>query len=212
MSKKIIPPFWNPGYFRLFVTHISKSKASAASLQQALAYHQIHAFVAHKDIEPTKEWEGEIISALNTADALIALMHKGFHSSKWTDQEIGIALGRGLLVVPITFGETPYGFIGRFQAVQGKGKSWIDLSRELFGIFLNREQTKRRVSEVLLEKFASSGSFDQAKSNMSILEKVKYWDSGLSQRARTAIQENDQLSAAWSVPNRLEALIGKWAK
>lgn len=48
--------FWMPGYFRLFISHLSVDKKKASQLQQALKRFGISGFVAHEDIEPTKEW------------------------------------------------------------------------------------------------------------------------------------------------------------
>lgn len=59
---------WIIDYFRLFISHISKNKTSAANLQKALLYWGIHGFVAHKDIEPSKEWVSELYNALLVDD------------------------------------------------------------------------------------------------------------------------------------------------
>jgi TIR domain len=88
--------FWKQGHFRLFICHLAERKDFATSLQDGLANFHISAFVAHRDIEPTREWQDEIELALNTADAFVALLAEGFHASKWTDQEIGFAMGRGI--------------------------------------------------------------------------------------------------------------------
>ena len=204
------PPPWPTGYFRLFITHIARNKAAAESIRQALLPHWVAAFVAHSQIRPTKEWLNEILVALNTADALVALMYRGYHSSNWTDQETGIAIGRGLLVVPVSFGETPYGFVGRYQAVQGRGKSWDELAQDLYQILLTHDQTKRAMASALVSRLSDSPSFDDAKHNMTLLSRVNYWDSRLTQRAHAAVQTNDQVSEAWGVPQSIERLISKW--
>ncbi len=59
-------------------------------------------------------------------------MHDGFKESNWTDQEVGFAMGRGLPVFSIRFDQDPYGFIGRFQAFNGNGKTVENLAREIF--------------------------------------------------------------------------------
>jgi hypothetical protein len=107
---------------RLFVTHLATYRAFAGELQEALLPLGISCFVAHNDIEPTLEWQAQIETALATCDALVALLHAKFHESKWTDQEIGFAMGRGVPACTVRLGETPYGFIGRFQAFNGNGK------------------------------------------------------------------------------------------
>jgi hypothetical protein len=206
----IDPVFWREGYFKVFISHISMEKDFATKLQSELLNYQIAGFVAHADIRPTREWENEILQALKSSDALIALMHKDFHQSSWTDQEIGIAIGHDLLTVSISLGENPYGFIGRYQALAGNGKSPQDLAAELFQIFITHPQSRRRMAEALVNKFANSSSFDEAKKNMTILESLEYWDDNLSSLAQQAIKTNDQLENAWDVPERLDNLIHKW--
>jgi len=118
-SSHIEPAFWRKGMFRLFISHLAGHRKWAGELQEALLPYGISSFVAHNDIEPTTEWQNQIETALSTCDALVALLHEKFHESKWTDQEVGFAMGRGVPVYSVHFGEAPYGFIGRFQAFNG---------------------------------------------------------------------------------------------
>lgn len=206
------PDFWEEGHFRLFASHIAKDKDYATQLQLELNCFHISTFVAHKDITPTREWQGEIELALNTADALVALLTPGFHKSLWTDQEVGFAMGRGLLAVAIRLGEEPYGFIARLQAFQGKGKNEKTLSREIFQAFLKNKLTKRRMTLALLSKFENSYDFAIAKDNMGLLEEIDYWESGFEERIRKAVESNSQIRSAFHVPSRAENLIRKWTK
>src|SRR5262245_36594674 len=52
--------FWVPHHFRLFLSHLSSFKKTTAALQASLRRFGISAFVAHVDIEPTREWQDEI--------------------------------------------------------------------------------------------------------------------------------------------------------
>src|SRR5262245_39848414 len=64
-----------------------------------------------------------MLSALRSAEALVALITTGFNGSKWTDQEVGFVMGRGKLVVSVRLDNTaPYGFIGRGQAINGRAR------------------------------------------------------------------------------------------
>ena len=108
---------WGSGSPRVFISHISEYRELAHSLKSALNSYGIASFVAHDDIEPMKEWEDEIVRALRSMDMLVALLTKGFRTSKWTDQEVGAALGRQVRVIPVRMGTDPYGFIGRYQAI-----------------------------------------------------------------------------------------------
>lgn len=131
-SSRIEPAFWRKGMFRIFITHLAAHKKWAGQLQEALLPFGISGFVAHNDIEPTTEWQNQIEIALSTCDALVALLHEKFHESKWTDQEIGFAMGRGVPVFSVRFGETPYGFIGRFQAFDGNKNEPSKLAHQIF--------------------------------------------------------------------------------
>ena len=121
-TKRVIPSsstdrIWGISGYRIFLSHKSEVKKEAAVLKDQLKLYGVSCFVAHEDIHPTKEWQTEIENALQTMDALIALMTDGFHDSEWTDQEVGFAFGRGVPIISVRLGKDPYGFIGKFQAL-----------------------------------------------------------------------------------------------
>lgn len=105
--------FWLTNHFKLFLSHLSDFKIKTSQLQDALKIFGISSFVAHEDIDPTKEWQQEIEKALFSMDCLAAILTPKFNESDWTDQEVGVAIGRGLLVISIRRGMDPYGFINR---------------------------------------------------------------------------------------------------
>ncbi len=203
------PAFWRRGYFRLFVSHLARFREFAGEIQEDLLPFGVSSFVAHNDIKPTREWQDEIESALATCDAMLALLHPEFHQSNWTDQEIGYAMGRQMLIVTVRLGTDPYGFIGRFQALDGYQKSSANVASELFDVLRQHRLTHRRVGGAVLECFAQSDSFKSAKKTMGLLERLEYWDSSLSTRARLALKTNRQIHGAFGVPERLEGFIGK---
>lgn len=207
----IDPPFWRKRMFRLFVTHLATEKLLAAQLQEALLSYGISGFVAHNDIEPTLEWQTQIETALATADSLVALLHPAFHASSWTDQEIGFAMGRGLPVFAVRFGQDPYGFIGRFQGFVGGGKTPDALARELFDAYRKNKQSQKRMGEVLLNLFEDSNSFQTAKTRIGYLEELELWESSFVPRLEAAAEANSQISGSWGVSERVQALAKKWA-
>jgi len=139
-TRRVEPPFWRKGMLRVFVTHLATHREFAGELQEALLKFGVSCFIAHNDIEPTQEWQTQIETALATCDTLVALLHKEFHLSKWTDQEIGFAMGRGVPAFAVRFGQDPYGFIGRFQAFNGEGKTATVLARELFDAYRKNKE------------------------------------------------------------------------
>lgn len=209
---RVEPPFWRKGMFRLFVSHLAVHRVFAASLQEALLDFGVSCFIAHNDIEPTQEWQTQIETALATSDALIALLHQNFHASNWTDQEIGFAMGRGVPVFAVRFDQDPYGFIGRFQAFNGNGKTAAELAPELFDAYCRNKQTQRRMSEVLVGLFEESGSFVDSKARIYYLEGLEFWDPPFSTRISSAAKTNYQVSHSFGVPERVAELVKKWGK
>jgi TIR domain len=209
---RVDPPFWREGMFRLFITHLSAYRQFAAELQALLNGYAISSFVAHNDIEPTREWQNEIETALSTCEGLAALLHPEFHQSNWTDQEIGYAMGRGVPVFAVRFGQDPYGFIGRFQAFNGNSKSSAQIAAELFDGFRKGKQTQKRMSEALVDQFVKSDSFKEAKTNVRYLEELAVWEGSFATRLRSAVKHNGQISGSFGVPERVETLIQRWLK
>ncbi len=209
---QIEPSFWSRGYFRLFVSHIAEHRQFAGEIQSKLLTFGVSSFVAHNDIEPTQEWQDEIEAALATCDGMLVLLYPDFHQSDWTDQEIGYVMGRQLLIVAARFGTSPYGFIRKFQAMEGDHKTADDLAVELFEILRRHRQTRKRISEAVVECFKQSDSFLRAKENMALLEKLDYWDSSLSAHTRSALKSNGQIGGAWGVPECLEQFIERMEK
>lgn len=198
---------WQEGYFRLFLGHISTSKKLVAEVKAALEPRGIDAFVAHQDIEPTKEWEQEIELALETCDALAAFLTADFHGSLWTDQEVGFCVRRRILIIPVRIGRDPYGFLGRYQALDGQERdaSWI--ADALFEILLNHDLTSERMALAVVKLFEESGSFAEAKGNLGYVTRVKRWSPSLLRRLEEAIESNSQVEGAWGVPEQVRHLV-----
>lgn len=210
-QSRVEPPFWKTGMLKVFVSHLAADRVLAGALQKSLLEHGVCCFVAHNDIQPTAEWLAEIEIALATCDTLIALLTPDFHKSSWTDQEVGFAMGRGLPAFAIELGQVPYGFIGRFQAFNGKGKSAVQLAEEVFDAYCKNKQTQRRMSEVLVGLFEASASFAEAKRLIRYLEELEVWEPTFAERIRVAAKENGQVGHSFGVPRRVAALARKWS-
>jgi hypothetical protein len=206
-----LPNFWQKRMLKVFVSHLADYRDYAGKLQEALLSLGISCFVAHKDIEPTLVWQDEILAALTTCDALVALLHPNFHASKWTDQEIGFAMGLGVPTFAVRLGEEPYGFISRFQAFSGSGKIPNQMARELFDKYRKNNHTKRRMGGVLVDLFANNTNYAETKERIVFLEELEDWEPSFTKRIRAGEKSNSQIRDAWGVPDRIKSLIAKWA-
>jgi hypothetical protein len=164
---------WSGNGLRLFLSHIHRNREQAGALREELARRSVDAFVAHDSIQPTEEWQDVILYALDSCDACLALLTPGFKESKWTDQEIGYCIARGLLVVPVELGLDPYGFIGRYQALSvGKGQTSADIALAVFELLVRKERSRDAMARALVSRWADTGSFDAARENYSFLKKI----------------------------------------
>jgi len=142
-----LPEAWkNTTDFRLFISHISKDKAVAHRLREALAAYSIAGFVAHDDIEPTSAWEREIERALWTMDAMVAVLTVGFSKSNWCQQEVGIGLGRGSKIISFKWGEDPVGFIGKEQALPRQNRTAEQIAAEIDRLLSKDPRTADRLA------------------------------------------------------------------
>jgi hypothetical protein len=202
-----IPSFWQAGFFRLFISHVASQKAPAHRLKEALARYHVAAFVAHDDIEPTKEWQAEIERALRTMDALVAMVAPGFVDSRWCDQEIGMAIGRGKLVVPLRLGADPHGFMGKYQALQVQGLDAAAVAERIVDVLVQHTLSAERMADALIDRFARSSSWDLSKRLMTLLENVPALNASQVAKLVRSIDENVDVGDAWGVPQRIRTLV-----
>lgn len=197
-------------FLRLFITHKADDKALAADIKTACLDLGIACFVAHEDIEPTAEWLSEIDRALRSMDALLALLTPGFHDSHWTDQELGIAIGRGVPVIAIKLDQDPYGFIGRYQAIAGANRTGAYLGREILTTFLQRiPPTQQRMQTALVTRFEQADSFNHANTLMRILLKLDTLPDCLIDRLEAAPKGNYEVRSAYHVQTHLPGLLDR---
>ena len=202
--------FWEPFHLRLFLSHLSSFKKTTGQLQAALRRYGVSAFVAHVDIEPTREWMDEIEAGLHSMDALLAILMPGFKESDWTDQEIGVAIGRGVLVIPVMKGVRPYGFISRFQGLDSQGKSVAAVAREVFQILVKSPMTRVKMLSCLTETTIQSRSEEEAIEKLHHLGSVKDLPSTYLQKIRESAPVSTVLTAPAPVAelNKLLAAAG----
>ncbi|MBQ6284273.1 MAG: toll/interleukin-1 receptor domain-containing protein [Bacteroidales bacterium] len=151
---------WRSGYYRLFISHLTKDKVPVSFLKRCLSNYGIDCFVAHEDIEPSKEWIKEIKRALRSADALCAVFSEGFNESKWCDQEVGIALGRRIPIISIKKGADPHGFLSEFQAIPAKRKA-NEVAEDCFTTLCAMDGANGHYYSVLTKLLLDAGNVEE---------------------------------------------------
>ncbi len=201
------PAFWSPEQPRIFLSHLASEKIAVKNIKIELVKYGFACFIAHEDIEPTKDWQKEIEIALTTMDALVAFLTPGFNESKWTDQEIGVAIGRKVPIVPLKVGIDPYGFIGKYQALQAKDRIPKDIAKEIIELLAAKPQIAFKISNALVGCLESSSSWAEAKRIMDLIEKCRQFSDDALERLKAAPRGNAQVRESWSVPERIKKIV-----
>lgn len=198
---------WTPGFLRMFLSHKAEHKRETSALKDEMAEYGVSCFVAHEDIEPTKDWQVEIERALLSMEVLAALLTPTFSESRWTDQEVGAAVGRRTPVLAIRLGKDPYGFIGKYQAVHGLGTTAKDLAQRVYDLLWKTPRLHTRLAESLVVRFKSASSFGNANTLMPYLEKIQRLPPHLIEQLDSASQTNRQVRDAWEVQQNLPVVL-----
>lgn len=196
---------WADGRFRAFLSHVSVHKVAVSALKDALALRGIAAFVAHEDIAPSLEWQREIEIALRSMHALVALITPDFHPSAWTDQEVGWALGRGLLVVPVRLGANPYGFVGKYQGIAGTLDQPDTLANSITRALLANTQTHGEMRRSLVRAFSEADSTKMATTLCPLVLGVIDFTDDEKSMLQKACAENANVAAA---PKAVDSIYG----
>ena len=199
---------WKEGLFRLFLSHVSAHKVAVAALKRSLRLHAISAFVAHEDITPSLEWQDEIELALCSMDAIAALITPDFHASHWTDQEVGFALGKGVLVVPVRLGADPYGMIGKVQGLSASLSEPAHVASLLANTLLTHVTTRSQMRKAIISAFAGAESYVNAIALSKYIASMKDFTTIEKESINRGCQVNGQVYNAIGVVSRVCTAIG----
>lgn len=200
---------WETGTFRLFISHTSAHAPLAGELRRMFSAWRIDAFVAHTTIEPTREWQREIETALASCHAFTALLTSDFVESKWCDQEVGYCLARRVPIVPVRLEVDPHGFIGRYQAARPANPGtapWV--ADAIFRALFRHAAIEDAMAAPVVYRYAASTSFEGARGNFALLREIAEgsWTRELVELARRAGEENSQVKHAVTSPPDSKAM------
>ncbi|TQJ52238.1 toll/interleukin-1 receptor domain-containing protein [Phycicoccus sp. SLBN-51] len=170
---------------RVFFSHLAAHRELVGETARYLARYGVDAFVAHDDIEPSKEWQDVIEASLSDCDAMVVFLHEGLQQSRWCDQEVGWAMGRRRPLLPLNFGLQPYGFMGKWQShavPQGNTGAQAVMSADAIAQWLsNTTSLHARLSSSLAYGFRHSASWDFTRKIAPLMERVQaYSDDDLN--------------------------------
>lgn len=104
----------------IFFSYSTLDKKIAGPIANCLRDKKFNVFLAHEDIEISKEWRKTILAHLEKASFLVALLTPNYEKSVWTNQEAGFMIRKGT-IMPLIVGKTDikkFGFIELFQGIR----------------------------------------------------------------------------------------------
>lgn len=178
------------GKVRVFMSHLAAHRDLVGQAGQRLSYYGIEAFVAHDSIEPSNEWQQVIEAALADCDAMVVFLHEGFRNSNWCDQEVGWALGRRRPLLPLSFDQQPYGFMGKYQSLRCAGQSGWLIGDAVAKWLVKVPTLHSGLAESLSHAFRNSPSWDFTRSLVPLLEEVASFTEDQLARIEEAARDN----------------------
>jgi len=178
---------------RVFFSHVAVKRDLVGAVSRSLSIFGVQAFVAHDDIQPSKEWQGVIEAALASCDAMVAFLHDGFDSSRWCDQEVGWAMGRNRPMLPLAFDMNPYGFMGKYQARKCAGLTAPFIADAIMEWLVAMPSLHGRLATSLSQAFADSRSYDSTRRIAAMLSKMQTFSDDDLEKITDAATNNSQV-------------------
>jgi hypothetical protein len=187
---------WAQGQVKLFMSHLAVNQEFVGQVGSFVGWDGVSAFVAHTSIEPSREWQEVIEACLRSCDAMVVFLHKGFHESMWCDQEVGFGLARLIPILPVVIDVMPYGFMSKFQILNGNDKTYFQLGTAISDWLVATPSAQAAMTEGVVTAFERSGSFDRTRRLVGFLKRLPRFTPDQLKRLLDATESNDQVHHA----------------
>lgn len=192
---------------KIFMSYAHEDRENVGEIKRLLINnHGFDVFVAHDDVAVSSEWMRVIISELEACDVFIPFLTRRFERSKWTDQETGYALAKGIKIIPVSAGIDPYGFIQPLQALLYRDPT--DACNRIMMALVETPELKDRVLDSIIEIFGARNTFDDAADRLDYLMR---FEEKISARQKNVILKhagtNNQIYLGRRPRNRVNKFI-----
>ncbi len=191
---------------KVFLSYHHNARKNASRMKGLLSALGMGVFLAHEDLEPSVEWQKEILQSLRKCDVFIPLLTRRFHSSLWTDQETGIAVAREKLIVPVKFSVVPYGFIGKFQALKAC-KDLDETCWRIAHILASNPVFAEAAREGVIKAFLESAEFEESARRAKLLSKFEPFSVAHLNRIVEGASRNQQIYGGHKARDFVRTLI-----
>ena len=141
---------------KVFLSFASEDKVTAGQYKVHLEkYYGFQVFVAHEDNVPSCDWDPEIEENISSSDIFTVLISEKSKTSPFVNQEIGMAIGKGLRIFPIKIDNTdPFGFIYKihgFPYIRNPEEAVLKNGSKLFSILTSGRREFKAFGNIAIE-------------------------------------------------------------
>jgi hypothetical protein len=196
---------WKSGLLRLFVSHRSTDKVRLAKLKAKLREYGVDCFLAHEDIQETKAWRDMIKQGLQSCHAMVTVGSAGFKESIWCNQEIGWAMCRGILVLPLLAGESPDGFHSDIQGPTVELANPDESALKVVKAILKETRLRPLVFEAFVALINEASSWESLRDVGYCLERLDNCPAETFKKIKSAFESHPKREGLYSraIPNWL---------
>lgn len=199
-----------------FLSYSHQNRSLAGLIKSTLDYYGFDIFLAHEDIQPSVEWQEIILLRLKECVVFLPLLTESFTKSDWTDQETGIAVALGKIIVPMKLTINPYGFIARYQAQSFSGAASgtslfppviAESCWNIVKTLASHNKVAAEIRDGVIAAFGRSGSFREA---ATFADKLKSLESFSDQQLNEIVRvssANDQIWHGFDARTYVNGLI-----
>ena len=191
----------------VFLSHSFADKRLAGYIKTRMHRADIDVFLAHDDIAPGENWSATLKDELKNRSIFIALITRNYHNADYTDQEFGMALAYGKLILPILIDGKPRGFLNEIQHTKFVPSSMMAASLVL-EVFRRHTKDETKLLELVL--VALSKSMHSSEADFWI-ERILLSGDRLSASdkdfLRTVLEKNEHVAKSALAGSKLKPLV-----
>ena len=184
---------------KTFLSYHTEDKEKAKTVKTELEKAGIGCFLAPYDIPAGTKFREVLFKEIKSCNAFIPLISENYHTSGYSDQELGIALGIGKPVIPLCIDSTsPYGFIEGYQCVcSNDGDIASAIPKLAKSISEFTPSSIEKYADLRIKNLSEASSFASAAYWARQLENVSEFTNEQLQKITDVLHTNDQVSGSW---------------
>lgn len=206
---------------RVFICYSSEDGILAGNVKSYLEkYFGLEVFLAHEDIDAGEEWEKIIAENLKSTDIFIPLLSPNFESSKFTNQETGMAFILDKRIIPVTISpkSSPYGFIRKIQSLKlnipdDEFLEWIAFGEKVIEAIGKDPLFQSSTKNSIVRAFKGSSSFSFTRRMVHILKNYKpYSEWQVNQIIRGYLENINIADESYQIPSFIREVVEEYIK